>query len=152
MRKHRLTLFVLLYPLLILSVPPVLAFEETNVSYFGGVALGGYDAVSYFTESKAVKGSKTYSVEWKDATWLFSSNTNRQRFVASPEAFAPQYGGYCSNQMSLGNLSDIDTDVWRIIDDKLYLFGHDEGRVRWASETDQRISDADQHWRSYLAR
>ena len=54
--------------------------------------------------------------------------------------------------MSLGNLSDIDTDVWRIIDDKLYLFGHDEGRVRWASETEQRISDADQHWRSYLAR
>ena len=152
MQIHRLTLFVLLYLLLILPVPPVLAFEETNVSYFGGVALGGYDAVSYFIESKAVKGSKTYSVEWKDATWLFSSNTNRQVFVASPEAFAPQYGGYCSNQMSLGNLSDIDTDVWRIIDDKLYLFGHDEGRVRWASETDQRISDADQHWRSYLAR
>jgi hypothetical protein len=149
---HRLTFFLLLYPLLILPVPPVLAFEKTNVSYFGGVALGGYDAVSYFTVSKAVKGSKTYSVEWEEATWLFASDTNRQRFVASPEAFAPQYGGYCSNQMSLGNLSDIDTDVWRIIDDKLYLFGHDEGRVRWASETDQRISDADQHWRSYLAR
>jgi hypothetical protein len=100
MQIHRSTLFVLLYLLLILPVPPVLAFEETKVSYFGGVALGGYDAVSYFTEAKAVKGSKTYSVEWKDATWLFSSNTNRQRFVASPEAFAPQYGGYCSNQMS----------------------------------------------------
>jgi len=54
--------------------------------------------------------------------------------------------------MSLGNLSDIDIEVWRIIDNKLYLFGHDSGRVRWASETDQRISDADQHWRSYLAR
>ena len=34
-----------------------------------------------------------------------------QRFTASPEAFAPQYGGYCSNQMSLGNLSDIGTKV-----------------------------------------
>ena len=152
MQILRSTLFVLLYPLLILPAPQVLAFDETNMSYFGGLALGGYDAVSYFTESKAVKGSKTYSVEWKDATWLFSSDINRQRFVASPEAFAPQYGGYCSNQMSLGNLSDIDTDVWRIIDDKLYLFGHDEGRVRWASETDQRISEADRHWRSYLGR
>ena len=152
MQILRSTLFVLLYPLLILPAPQVLAFDETNMSYFGGLALGGYDAVSYFTESKAVKGSKTYSVEWKDATWLFSSDTNRQRFVASPAAFAPQYGGYCSNQMSLGNLSDIDADVWRIIDDKLYLFGHDEGRVRWASETDQRITEADQHWRSYLVR
>ena len=152
MQILRSTLFVLLYPLLILPAPQVLAFDETNMSYFGGLALGGYDAVSYFTESKAVKGSKTYSVEWKDATWLFSSDTNRQRFVASPAAFAPQYGGYCSNQMSLGNLSDIDADVWRIIDDKLYLFGHDEGRVRWASETGQRITEADQHWRSYLVR
>jgi len=129
---------------------PVSAFEEINMSYFGEVALDGYDAVSYFTVSKAVKGSKSYSVEWKDATWLFSSDTNRRRFTDDPESFAPQYGGYCSNQMSLGNLSDIDTDVWRIIDDKLYLFGHDAGRVRWAKETDQRISDADRHWDSYL--
>jgi YHS domain-containing protein len=131
---------------------PVLAFEEINMSYFGGAALDGYDAVSYFTNPKAVKGSKAFAFEWKGATWLFSSDANRQRFKASPEAFAPQYGGYCSNQMSLGNLSDIDTRVWRIIDNKLYLFGHDSGRQRWASETDQRISDADQHWGSYLAR
>jgi hypothetical protein len=95
MQILRSTLFLLLYLLLILPAPQVLAFDKTNMSYFGGLALGGYDAVSYFTESKAVKGSKTYSVDWKDATWLFSSDTNRQRFVDSPEAFAPQYGGYC---------------------------------------------------------
>ena len=72
--------------------------------------------------------------------------------MAGAESYSPQYGGYCSNQMSLGNLSDIDVEVWRIIDNKLYLFGHDSGRVRWASETDQRILKANQHWRSYLAR
>ncbi len=152
MQILRTALFVFLVPLLLLQVRPVLAFEEINMSYFGGVALDGYDAVSYFNESKAVKGSKTYAVEWKDAKWLFASDANRQLFMASPEAFAPQYGGYCSNQMSLGNLSDIDAEVWRIIDNKLYLFGHDAGRLRWASETDQRILNADQKWRSYLAR
>jgi len=97
------------------------------------------------------KGDKAHVITWKGATWLFTSDANRQRFTASPEAFAPQYGGYCSNQMSLGNLSDIDTKVWRIIDNKLYFFGHDSGRKRWASETSERISDADQHWDSYLA-
>ncbi len=152
MQVLRFTLFSLLMPLLIMPVRPVLAFEEINMSYFGGVALGGYDAVSYFTDSKADKGNKSYAVKWKDATWLFSNDANRQLFLASPEVYAPQYGGYCSNQMSLGNLSDIDVEVWRIIDNKLYLFGHDSGRVRWASETDQRISEANQHWRSYLAR
>jgi YHS domain-containing protein len=151
MKILRPALFALLLPLLAMPALPALAFEEINMSYFGAVALDGYDAVSYFTESKAVKGNKSYALEWKGATWLFSSDANRQRFLGNAEAFAPQYGGYCSNQMSLGHLSDIDTGVWRIIDNKLYLFGHDSGRVRWASETEQRIVEADQHWRSYLA-
>ena len=152
MQTTRLAPFLLLILLLTTPVPPVLAFEEINKSYFSGVALDGYDVVGYFTQSEAVKGNKSYATKWKGATWLFSSDANRQRFTDDPETFAPQYGGYCSNQMSLGNLSDIDTRVWRIIDNKLYLFGHDSGRVRWASETDQRISDADRHWHSYLDR
>ena len=143
---------LILLLLLATSVFPAAAFEEINLPYIGRVALDGYDAVSYFTQSKAVAGNKSYSTEWKGATWLFSSEANRQRFTQNPEAFAPQYGGYCSNQMSLGNLSDIDPDVWRIIDKRLYLFGHDSGRNRWASETGQRILDADRHWDSYLER
>jgi hypothetical protein len=152
MQILRSALFGLMVSLLTINAPSAIAFEEINMSYFEGMALDGYDPVSYFTESKAVKGNKSYSLEWKSATWLFSSAANRQIFVEDPAAFAPQYGGYCSNQMSLGNLSDIDTDVWRIIDNRLYLFGHDSGRVRWGSETRQRIVDADHHWQSYLAR
>jgi YHS domain-containing protein len=151
MQIPRFAPFLLLALLLTMPLSPVSAFEEVNISYFGGVALDGYDAVSYFTQSEAVRGNKSYAANWKGATWLFSSDANRKRFTDNPEAFAPQYGGYCSNQMSQGNLSDIDTEVWRIINNKLYLFGHDSGRVRWASETEQRISDADQHWDSYLA-
>lgn len=152
MQILRSATYLLFMSLLTVPISPASAFEAINTSYFGGVALDGYDAVSYFRESMAVKGKRAYAFEWKGATWLFSSSANRQRFSADPEAFAPRYGGYCSNQMSQGHLSDIDPDVWRIIDQKLYLFGHDAGRVRWASETDQRIADADRHWRSYLER
>lgn len=149
---RRLTPAILVISLLAMLAHPAFAFQEINKSYFGGVTLGGYDAVSYFTELKALKGDKAHGVEWKGATWLFVSDANRKRFAANPEAFAPQYGGHCSNQMSLGNLSDIDPEVWRIIDNKLYLFGHDSGRLRWTSKTSQRISDADRHWQTYLAR
>lgn len=152
MLLNRLKLFVPLIPLLSLFAHPVMAFEEINKSYFGGVALGGYDAVSYFINSKAVKGNKAHAAEWKGATWLFSNESNRKKFTANPETFAPQYGGHCSNQMSLGNLSDIDPEVWRIIDNRLYLFGHHAGRVRWEDETSQRVTQADKHWRTYLAR
>jgi len=153
MTKTRLFILVfLVVPLLAILVRPAVAFDEINKSFFGDVTLGGYDAVSYFTESKAVKGDKAHAAKWKGATWLFSSDANRKRFLESPLRYAPQYGGYCSNQMSLGNLSDTDPEVWRVIDNKLYLFGHEAGRVRWANETGQRIVDADLHWRRYLAR
>lgn len=152
MQIPRCAAYLLLMSLMTAPLSPASAFETINTSFFGDLALDGYDAVSYFRESRAVKGNRAYAFEWKGATWLFSSDANRQRFGADPEAFAPQYGGYCSNQMSLGHLSDIDPQIWRIIDHRLYLFGHDAGRDRWASQTDQRIAEADRHWRSYLAR
>ena len=137
---------------MVFSIPHVAAFEEVNTGYFDKTALAGYDAVSYFRQTRAIRGEQSFSVEWKGATWLFANEENRKRFVSSPESFVPQYGGYCSNQMSLGNLSDIDPEVWRIIDGRLYLFGHDEGRVRWKSDTQERITDADGHWRDFLER
>ena len=55
MQTTRLAPFLLLILLLTTPVPPVLAFEEINKSYFGGLALDGYDVVGYFTQSEAVK-------------------------------------------------------------------------------------------------
>ena len=69
------------------------ALEKINQNFFG-VAIKGYDTVAYHTEGKAVKGSKKFSHEWNDARWYFSSEENRDMFVAEPERFAPQYGGY----------------------------------------------------------
>ena len=150
MQKAGNILFFVLISLTLVPVQQAWAVDEINLGYFNDVAMEGYDAVDYFDQSKPVKGKQAHSYIWKEATWLFSSGANLKRFIATPEAFAPQYGGYCSNQMSLGNLSDIDPKVWRIIDKKLYFFGHDAGRIRWASKTEQRISEADNHWRSYL--
>ena len=151
MTIHRISPILLTFALLAIITRPAAAFEEINMSFFGGTAIGGYDAVSYFDQSEAVLGDASHAVDWKGATWLFSSAANRQRFADNPESFAPQYGGYCSNQMSRGNLSNIDPEVWRIIDGKLYLFGHNAGRVRWQTDTDKRILDADGHWQRKLA-
>jgi len=59
-----------------------------------GVALKGYDAVAYFTMEKPVKGEKQFSHEWNGAQWLFASQEHKDLFMASPEKYAPQYGGY----------------------------------------------------------
>jgi len=59
-----------------------------------GIALKGYDTVAYFTIGKPVKGDSQFGHTWKGATWLFSSKEHLDLFAASPEKYAPQYGGY----------------------------------------------------------
>ena len=60
----------------------------------GGAAIKGYDPVAYFTEGKPGKSSDQFAFQWKGAKWLFSSKENLGLFMANPEQFAPQYGGY----------------------------------------------------------
>ena len=59
-----------------------------------GLALKGYDPVAYFTLGQPVKGRQEYRFEWKNATWLFSSNKHLILFQEDPARYAPQYGGY----------------------------------------------------------
>lgn len=59
-----------------------------------GVALKGYDPVAYFTMGKPVKGNEQFGYDWNGARWLFASQEHRNLFKATPEKYAPQYGGY----------------------------------------------------------
>ena len=63
-----------------------------NTGYFGGIAIMGYDSVSYFTEARAVKGSPDFSHEFLGETWHFASAENRDTFAADPVSYAPQFG------------------------------------------------------------
>ena len=101
--------------------------SEVNTGYFGNVAIKGYDPVAYFTESRAIKGSTEYSLEWLGATWQFTGPEHRDLFAANPISYAPQYGGYCSGGLAYGDrTTNIDPEAWRIIDGKLYL-NYDQG-------------------------
>src|ERR1044071_6233089 len=60
-----------------------------------GVAIEGYDAVSYFTEPAPLPGLPDYEYYWGGVPWYFASAANRDVFVRNPEIYAPQYGGHC---------------------------------------------------------
>lgn len=86
-------------------------------------AIEGYDPVAYFTELRAVKGSEEISHEWLGDQWLFSSEKNKKLFILDAMAYMPNYGGYCSfDPVSAGHDHDVDPTVWRILNDKLYLY------------------------------
>src|SRR5437016_5064920 len=71
-----------------------------------GLAVKGYDPVSYFTTGKPIPGLAQFSTTYNRATYRFSSAENRDRFIATPEKFVPQYGGYCALAISLNKIAE----------------------------------------------
>lgn len=111
-----------------------------------GPALGGFDAVAYFTDGQPVEGDPRFSHEWNGATWRFASQAHLDRFKAEPERFAPQYGGYCAFAMSSGTFAPGDAKRWRIVDDKLYLNANRFAQSLWEINIPGRVRDADGRW------
>ena len=115
-----------------------------------GLALSGYDAVSYFTEGRPVKGSPQFEHDWSGARWRFASASHRDAFAASPEKYAPQYGGYCAYGVSRNHAVPGDAEAWKIVDGRLYLNYDKNVRVLWEKELPAVIRQGDSHWPSVL--
>jgi len=115
-----------------------------------GLALGGYDSVAYHTEGKAVEGNAEFTHQWRGATWRFASAENRDRFIAAPERYAPQYGGYCSWAVSHGYTANGDPKAWKVVDGKLYLNYNDAVKKKWEEGEREYIEQGDHNWSEFL--
>lgn len=117
-----------------------------------GVAIHGFDPVAYFAQDAAVKGNQAFSYEWKGVTWWFSSAENRDKFAATPQDFAPQYGGFCAYAMAEGKLAKTDARAWTTIDGKLYLNYSKYIRTVWQRAAKRRyIKSADKEWKRLVS-
>ena len=112
----------------------------------GGVAIKGYDPVAYFTQSKPVKGSPTFTYQWMNSNWWFASGGDRDEFARNPAKYAPQYGGYCAYGVSQGHTVSIDPEAWAIIDGKLYLNYSQGVKKTWSQAIPKHIQEADRNW------
>ena len=115
-----------------------------------GLAIRGTDPVAYFTEGEVVEGDENYEIEWNGAVWRFSSAENQELFKSDPEAYAPQYGGYCAKAISEGNLVSTDPDAWKIVDDKLYLNYSKGVQEQWTEDIEGNIALGDEMWPDVL--
>jgi YHS domain-containing protein len=114
-----------------------------------GVALKGYDAVAYFAVENLVQGNKTYAFAWNGAKWQFSSAENLEKFKQNPQAYAPQFGGYCSYAVSKGYTADGDPKAWKIVDGKLYLNYSPEVKEMWEKNEGPNIEKGNEHWMEF---
>lgn len=68
-----------------------------------------------------MRGQAQFRFTWEGSLWRFASAEHRDLFMATPEKYAPQFGGYCAWAVSHGYTADGDPEAWRIVDGKLYV-------------------------------
>ncbi len=95
-----------------------------------GFAVSGYDVVAYFSlpqsavgtaQPEGVPGKANITAEYNGATFAFSTEANRDAFVANPAKYAPQFDGHCAYGVSKGGKVPANPNLWRVVDGKLYL-------------------------------
>jgi len=116
-----------------------------------GIAIDGTDAVAYFTAGQPVAGEPSITHDWNGARWQFSTAANRDAFAADPEAYAPQYGGYCAWAVSEGYTASTVPHAWKIVDGRLYLNFSRSIQRRWERDIPARIAAADANWPTVLS-
>jgi YHS domain-containing protein len=151
-RSHPFITVTLCLALILVVALQAAAIDPVNTTFFGNLAIKGYDAVAYFTEGKAVKGKKEHSFEWQDAVWRFASREHLEQFQADPEKYAPQYGGYCAWAVSQGETADIDPEAWKIVDGKLYMNYNQKIQKQWEEDIPGFIASADEQWPKLLSK
>jgi YHS domain-containing protein len=111
-----------------------------------GVALEGYDPVSYFTDGQPAKGDPKIEATFNGALYHFVSQANRETFEKDPTRYAPAYGGYCGYAASIGKVRPANPLLWSIVDGQL-IVQHTKGAVElWDKDVPGNKAKADKLW------
>src|SRR5688572_222107 len=111
-----------------------------------GVALEGYDPVSYFADGKPAKGAAKIEATFNGALYHFVSQVHREIFEKAPTKYAPAYGGYCGYAASIGKVRPANPLLWSIVDGQL-IVQHTKGAVElWDKDVTGNKAKADKLW------
>jgi hypothetical protein len=120
-----------------------------------GLAIGGFDPVSYFTDARPMAGQPGFEASEAGVIWRFRNEGNRAFFLANPEIYSPQFGGYDPTDVARGIAFAGNPRFWLISGQRLFLFGRTETRDAFAADPARFAREAKQRWpglRETLAR
>lgn len=122
---------------------------NTGVCAPDGLAVDGYDLVSYHALDTPQVGEETIYTEHLGQTYRFASTLNRAAFLANPGKYLPSYRGWCSTNLSMGRLACPDYTNYKIEDGKLLFFervGFTNGLDIWNSDPTRHRRQANQNF------
>jgi YHS domain-containing protein len=116
-RKSILFAFLLLSTL---AFGQEVALRQKHFLLEDGVAINGYDPVSYFS-GKPQKGKIAFN--YGGIVYQFLNEANLNLFKKSPAKYEPAYGGWCAYAMGAkGKKVSVDPENFKIVNGSLLLF------------------------------
>jgi hypothetical protein len=120
--------------------------ERIVTNRFSGLAIDGFDPVAYFVNRHPVVGLPQFEA-WKEGVvWRFHNEGNRASFLAHPEVYGPQFGGYDPVDLARGVTMAGNPRFWVIAGERLYLFGVEADRDAFAADPKRYLDKADVRW------
>ena len=91
----------------------------------------GVDPVAYFVDAQPdARPAGLRGLRRPGAVWRFRNEGNRASFVAHPEIYGPQFGGYDPVDVARGVTVAGNPRFWLISGQRLYLFGRERSPRR----------------------
>jgi hypothetical protein len=120
--------------------------ERVVANRYSGLAIEGFDPVAYFTDSTAMQGLPDFEASEAGAVWRFRNEGNRASFVAHPEIYGPQFGGYDPTDLGRGVTYAGNPRFWVVTGQRLYLFGREDSRDAFAADPVRFLKGALARW------
>lgn len=123
--------------------------DSATINQKDGLALEGYDLVSYF-RGTAIRGSPEWEASHQGVAYRFTSERNLHLFQADPDRYLPAYGGWCAYAMGKsGNRVPVDPRIFKLVGGRLLLFngsGLTNALKKWNKQEDKLLRMADANW------
>jgi hypothetical protein len=120
--------------------------ERVIVNRYTGLAIEGFDPVAYFVDARPRIGLPDFEASQAGVVWRFRNEGNRASFVAHPDIYGPQFGGYDPIDLARGVTYAGNPRFWLISEQRLYLFGREESRDAFAADPKRFLLDASARW------
>jgi hypothetical protein len=120
--------------------------ERVVVNRYTGLAIEGFDPVAYFVDDRPVIGVAEFEVSEAGAVWRFRNASNLASFVAHPDIYGPQFGGYDPLDLARGVTFAGNPRFWLVSGERLYLFGREQSRDAFAADPQHLLREATERW------
>jgi len=125
---------------------PAATTERIIANRFSGLAIDGYDPVSYFVDGRALMGLPNFEAAQGGVVWRFRNEGNRASFLAHPEVYGPQFGGYDPTDVARGLTVAGNPRLFAVIEERLFLFSREESRDAFTADPARYLPRAEARW------